>query len=207
MYIPDHFAQTDLDELVRLVRDFNFGTLITLHDDTPYASHLPFLISTDAAGDIILRGHLARANPHWKMFGEGESLAVFQGPHCYISPTWYETPGVPTWNYAAVHLMGSPQVVDDRQGLYDIVIQLTEKHEAANPEPWIPDFPDNMLTAIVGFSMTVTRIEGKYKLSQNRPAQDRSRVAQALKTPFGKEADENQTLVAAMMRSAEEHVQ
>ena len=204
MYIPEHFAEPDLDALVRLASDFNFGTLITNQQGIPYASHLPFLITKDHDGDIILKGHLARANPHWRMFGNGESLALFQGPHTYISPTWYENPGVPTWNYAAVHIMGSPKIIDDQEALNDIVIELTEKHEAANPNPWVPDFPETMLSAIVGFSMRASRVEGKYKLSQNRPGRDRSNVIQELKKPFGQNADENQVKVAAMMQAVSE---
>lgn len=204
MYIPEHFAEADLDELVRLANDFNFGTLITIEGGAPFASHVPFLITRDHGGDIILRGHLARANPHWRLFGNGESLALFQGPHTYISPTWYENPGVPTWNYSAVHITGTPQIIDDQQSLYDIVIELTEKHEAANPNPWVPDFPEAMLSAIVGFSMRASRVEGKRKLSQNRPAQDQSKVIHELKEPFGQNADENQIKIAAMMQAVSE---
>lgn len=201
MYIPEHFSQPDLDELVRLANDFNFGTLITSDAVAPYASHVPFLIDQDPGGGIILRGHLAKTNPHWRKFGNAESLIVFQGPHTYISPTWYENPGVPTWNYAALHITGLPEIIDDQQAVYDIVIELTEKHEAANPDPWVPDFPETMLSAIVGFSMRASSIEGKYKLSQNRSTQDRSNVIRELKGPFGHNADENQLGVAALMQA------
>jgi transcriptional regulator len=206
MYVPKHFSQTDPDQLVQLMREFNFGTLITCVEGVPYASHIPFLISRNESGDIILSGHVAKSNPHWQMFGGDDSLIVFQGPHTYISPSWYETPGVPTWNYAAVHVTGIPQIVSGQDALYDIVIELSEQHEASNPAPWIPDFPDNMLTAIVGFTIRAKRIEGKYKLSQNRSEQDRSRVINELREPYGLNADENQLRIAAMMRIASEQL-
>lgn len=203
MYVPKHFAHEERSDLVKLVREFNFGTLVSDVNGAPYATHLPFLISTDENENVVLRGHVAKSNPHWQTLEQGTAMAVFQGPHAYISPTWYNTPGVPTWNYAAVHLSGVPQLVSDQEQLTSIVIALSEQHEAVNPSPWIPDFPADMLSAIVGFTMKIDSIEGKYKLSQNRPAADKIKVIQELRAPFGRTADENQIRIAAMMDAAD----
>ncbi|MGI9315895.1 MAG: FMN-binding negative transcriptional regulator [bacterium] len=202
MYVPRHFAEENPEGLVELVRENNFGALVTVIDGAPYATHLPFLISFDDNDGIVLSGHVAKQNPHWKFLEQGRSMAIFQGPHAYISPTWYNTPGVPTWNYAAVHLSGKPNLVTDQSDIYDIVIALSDQHEADNPTPWVPDFSDSMLSAIVGFTMKAELVEGKYKLSQNRPEQDKDRLIDALKSPFGQPPSENQVGIAKLMKAA-----
>jgi transcriptional regulator len=129
---------------------------------------------------------MARANPQWHDFADGrEALVIFQAAHAYVSPAWYEvTPSVPTWNYAVIHAYGVPQVIEDRDRLAMVLESLVDTHEAGRTPPWRMDLPDDyldrMMRAIVGFEIAITRLEGKLKLSQNRPEGDRRRVAAEL---------------------------
>ena len=202
MYIPKLFRETDQAALHDLMRANSFATLISQHDGVPYASHLPMLLQADAGPHGTLVGHMARANPQWREFDPGqEVLTIFQGPHAYVSPSWYETElSVPTWNYAVVHAYGTPRVIEDRAALYDILKAVVQMYEAPFEQPWpfaVPaDFVDKMMRAIVGFSIPITRLEGKYKLSQNRPLEDQQRVVEALH----EQGDELSTGTAALMR-------
>ncbi|HEY7491019.1 MAG TPA: FMN-binding negative transcriptional regulator [Candidatus Tectomicrobia bacterium] len=202
MYIPKLFREDNLDTLHTLMREYSFATLITQHNGAPFASHLPFLLQTDAGPYGTLVGHMARANPQWQDFATGqEALVIFQGPHAYISPSWYAVhPSVPTWNYAVAHAYGSPQVIDSGTALYEVLQALVQTYEAPSPRPWALDVPDDylhhMMRGIVGFHMRITRLEGKYKLSQNRPAQDYPRIVEALQ----QQGDALSTDVAALMR-------
>jgi transcriptional regulator len=189
MYLPQWFREDRPAVLHALVRENSFGTLVTSRDGALTATHLPFFLDPDRGPHGALLGHVARANPHWRDLATGaEALAIFQGPHAYVSPSWYETqPSVPTWNYAVVHAYGTPRVIDSGPELRRILELLVETHEAAQPEPWsISRLPEEYLTrqmrAIVGFAIEVTRWEGKWKLSQNRPAADRERVIAALRS-------------------------
>ncbi len=134
----------------------------------------------------MLIGHFARANPHWRHARDGESMAIFHGPHAYVSPSWYAAPDamVPTWNYAVVHAHGTIEVVDDDLGARQVLDALVQRFEHARPEPWQFRMPerdrDARVAAIVAFRLRIRRIEGKFKLSQNRSAEDRARVAAAL---------------------------
>jgi transcriptional regulator len=180
MYVPDHFREDRPDVLHEAVRQIGFATLVTQNLD---ANHLPMLLE-----DGVMRGHVARANPVWKS-GEGAALAIFLGPHAYVSPTWYPSKAqtgkaVPTWNYMTVHARGSIRWVQDADWLRAHVTALSHAHEAPRPEPWaVSDAPasyvDSLLRAIVGFELTIQSLEGKYKLSQNRDAADRAGVAAA----------------------------
>ncbi len=151
------------------------------------ASQIPFLIER-RDGRLYLQGHLARANPQVAdLDGASEALAIFQGPHAYISPSWYQAgPAVPTWNYAAVHAYGDARAIADPDWLRGLVRRLTERHEAREPAPpWrMEDLPEayleSMLNGIVGVEIAVSRLDGKFKLSQNRPAADRPRIIAAL---------------------------
>ncbi len=203
MYIPKPFQQNDLQVLLDLVRNNNFGVLVSTRGQMPYASHIPFLVEHSETEGVILRGHVARANPHWENFAKGQSLAIFRGSHSYISPTWYQTTGVPTWNYTAVHITGAVTLVEDTSQLIDIVHQLSAIHEADNPNPWVPEYPDSMLSAIVGFELRADTVEGKIKMSQNRSAEDRSSVIQALRAPFGAEPDQEQSRTQSLMQQLE----
>jgi transcriptional regulator len=201
MYIPKLFREDDLGTLHSLMREYSFATIITQHNGAPFASHLPFLLQADEGPYGTLVGHMAHANPQWQDFAAAqEALVIFQGPHAYISPSWYAVhPSVPTWNYAVVHAYGSPQVIDNSTALYEVLQALVQTYEAPSPRPWAFDVPEaylhNMLRGIVGFCMRITRLEGKYKLSQNRPAQDYPRIVEALQ----QRGDALSTDVAALM--------
>lgn len=182
MYIPKSFAETDLPVLHQFMRDYNFATLITQQDGDLIASHLPFMLDSQRGEFGTLAAHLARANPQWKQLVEGqEALVIFQGPHAYISPSWYEThPSVPTWNYAVVHAYGVPRFIEDEGVLYGMLDSLVRNHESHRDPSWemhLPeDYLDKMMKSIVGFEITITRLEGKYKLSQNRSEVDQEQV-------------------------------
>jgi transcriptional regulator len=183
MYIPSAFRADDRALLYDLIERHGFGTLVTVIDGTPFATHLPFLLDRERG---LLLGHVARANPHWRALGgPAESLAIFQGPHGYVSPSWYATaPAVPTWNYAAVHVYGPARPLDDEARLLDLLGRLVARYESGRRRPWAMDLPADyrkkMLHGIVGFEVPITRVEGKLKLSQNRPAEDRQRVIDEL---------------------------
>ncbi len=147
---------------------------------------LPFLLEIGDDGVAKLLGHMARANPQWQSFNNGDQvLVIFQGRHAYISPSWYLSPGVPTWNYAAVHVYGTARTIDDAQSVRGLLERLTIEHDAHLSQLWEPGIPqahfDRMLGAIVAFEIRIARIEGKFKLSQNRPEQDRSQVIEQLR--------------------------
>lgn len=184
MYIPKSYAENDLATLHQLIRDYNFATLVSQQDGQLCASHLPFLLDNTRGNYGVLVAHLARANPQWKQFGQ-EVMVIFQGPHAYISPSLYEThPSVPTWNYAVVHAYGIPRMVDDAERLHEMLASLVHNHESQRVPAWemkLPeDYMDKMMQAIVGFEIEITRLEGKYKLSQNRSETDQHNVAENL---------------------------
>jgi transcriptional regulator len=175
LYIPPLFRVDDRAKLVRFMQDNGFATLVSHGADGLAVSHVPLLVDVD--GDQVrLLGHVARANGQWKALEAGEVLAIFHGPHAYVSPTWYANhPSVPTWNYAVVHAHGKARLTDEAQ-LHDIVTRLSTKYEAGNAKPWRLSeqpaaFVSGMLAQIVGFEIEVHRLEGKFKLSQNRAAE------------------------------------
>src|SRR2546425_80492 len=193
MYIPKAFREDDIDALHAFMREYSFATLVTQQNGELLASHLPFLLDTgrgrDKSGPYgTLIAHMARANPQWRTFAETqEALVIFQGPHAYISPSWYEDDieqSVPTWNYAVVHAYGKPHLIEDTTALYTIVQALVQKHESHFEKPWTPhpldDYMQNKMRAIVGFEIPITRLEGKYKLNQNRSVNDQAGVVAAL---------------------------
>lgn len=191
MYLPAHFKEERLDVLHGLMRAHPLAALVTVGPHGTVADHLPLEIDASASPLGTLRGHFARANPAWREHPAGTKvLAIFQGPQAYVSPSWY--PGkqrdsrvVPTWNYVIAHAYGPLRVIEDAAWLRALVGRLTTEHEATRPSPWkVEDAPtdyiDRMLNAIVGFEIPIVRIEGKWKLSQNRSAEDRTGVAQGL---------------------------
>jgi transcriptional regulator len=189
MYIPASFAENDVGTLHALMRQNAFATLVSVCEGVPVASHIPFLLDAERGPHGTLLGHLARANPQWRLF-DRETLAVFQGPHAYVSPTWYaSSPNVPTWNYAVVHAYGRPQVIEG--GAARAVIErLVATYEGDGGGAWstaaVPDeFVRQMLAAIVAFEMPVARLEGKFKLSQNRTEADRAGVVARLRLAGG----------------------
>ena len=196
MYIPKHFLETDLDALAELIEAHAFGTLITLADGRPFATHVPFLYERAANA---LHAHVARANPQWQGLGATrEVLAIFQGPHGYISPTWYVDPGVPTWNYAAVHVYGTAVTIDDPEATARHVEALAARFERGNPTPWKPSYDPKRLAGIVGIEIRITEIQGKLKLSQNRSTADRAGVIAKLAAS----GTDNDAALARLMEAA-----
>jgi transcriptional regulator len=200
LYIPAHFRVEDRRALIAFIRDNAFGTLVSGGAGAITVSHIPFIVEGEGDGPVQLLGHVARANPHWKeLEAGGTSLAIFQGPHAYVSPTWYENhPSVPTWNYAVVHAQVRARLMDEA-GLRELLQRLSAQYEAGRPSPWrmedlAPEYVAMMLKAIVGFTLQVERLEGKFKLSQNRPGADAARVAAALE-------GEGEGALAALMRA------
>lgn len=190
MYVPPAFRVTDDAEIDAFVRDHGFGTLVSHGHGGPMATHLPVELSYDADGGRRLRGHLSKANPQWKQLEESpEAMVVFLGPHTYISPTWYDRPNVPTWNYQAVHFYGTTQVTVSEEELSSALRTLAEHYEPSTLPPPRFDFdamPDDLraadLKGIVGFAMRVTRVDASFKLSQNRHDSDRARIVAELKS-------------------------
>jgi len=191
MYLPSHFEETRVDVLHDLMRQHPLASLVTLGTQGLNANHLPFEVDAAPAPYGTLRGHVARANPVWRDYSRDiEALVIFHGPEVYISPSWYETKKqtgevVPTYNYAVVHAYGRVQIVDDRLWLRDLVTRLTERFESGRPSPWqVSDAPqlfiDKQLGAIVGIEIVISKLTGKWKASQNRPAADRASVVEAL---------------------------
>ena len=189
MYLPGHFAETRVPVLHQAMRRIAFGSLVTSAGGIA-ASHVPMLIDAAPEPFGTLEGHIARDNPQWRD-GSGEALAIFLGPDTYVSPSWYPSKAkhgrvVPTWNYVAIHAYGRVEFFDDKARLEALVTRLTATHEAGRPKPWAPsdaprDYLDQMLGAIVGFTLPIARLEGKWKMSQNRPPEDRTGVAAGLR--------------------------
>ncbi|GAB6041331.1 FMN-binding negative transcriptional regulator [Endothiovibrio diazotrophicus] len=178
MYIPDPFAATDRETLLAFIRANPFGQLISTFHGRPFVSHLPFLANADGTR---LTTHLARRNPQWEEIGDQEVLVTIQGPHGYVSPTHYDSPGVPTWNYQAVHVYGHAMVITDDERLRAMVDELAHHHERGREPAWSPEYRPALLDAIVGIEIAVGEIQGKFKLSQNRPEDDRQRVVESLR--------------------------
>jgi transcriptional regulator len=207
VYLPPAFTETRREVLIAHIERHDFGMLVTHGEAGLIASQIPFLIE-QRGSQLVLQGHLARANPQLDdLDGAAEALAVFAGPHAYISPNWYEAgPSVPTWNYATVHAYGPSRRIEDADWLHDLVRRLSDRHEAHEAAQghaaWrMQDLPgpyvQSMLKGIVGIEIAVTRLEGKFKLSQNRPAADRPRIIGALDA----RGDPESAAVADLMRS------
>jgi len=201
MYIPPAFRVEDASKLAAFIQRHSFATLIT-HDGTaPFASHLPMLFRPEVGSHGTLVSHMARANLQWQQFAPGsEALVVFQGPHSYISPSWYQTePAVPTWNYATVHAYGIPAIFSEHERVVSLLRETVAAYEASRDRPWsgiLPDdYRDKLIKGIVAFEIPVTRIEGKFKLSQNRPVADIQGVFDAL----SRSDDADSRAVARMM--------
>jgi transcriptional regulator len=177
MYLPKHFEVAEEAEIFSFVDANAFGQLISIDAGRPYASHLPFLIASDHKS---MHCHLARQNPQWQQITHQQVLVTFLGPHDYISPSWYQNPGVPTWNYQAVHIYGHCRVLDDDAAVAEIVETLSARYESGFETPWQPQYREAMLKAIVGVEITIDEVQCKYKLSQNRPAADHQAVVDKL---------------------------
>jgi transcriptional regulator len=192
MYVPSHFAENRTEVLHGAIEGAGLGTLVTTGAGGLGASHIPFLLDREPAPLGRLIGHLARANAQWKSTASGSAaLAIIIGPDAYVTPSWYATKRetgrvVPTWNYVAVHAHGTVRFFEDRERLLDVVTRLTDRHERSRPVPWSvhdapPDYLDGMLNGIVGVELTITRLEGQWKASQNKTEADRCSVEDGLR--------------------------
>ena len=205
VYLPPAFTETRPEVLVAHIEQHDFALLVSNGAEGLTASHIPFVL--DRGGDQLhLLGHLARPNPQVEDLARGgEVLAIFSGPHAYVSPRWYSSgPAVPTWNYVDVHAYGTVRLIEDGDWLRQLLRRLSDHHEAGSPAPWrMQDLPEpylsGMLAGIIGFEIAVTRLEGKYKLSQNRPAADRPRIIAALED----RRDGDSLALARLMRKRE----
>jgi transcriptional regulator len=178
MYIPNHFRESDERVLAEFIDAHAFGTLVTTERGLPFASHVPFLHDREGR---TLHAHVARGNPQWQHVASNpDVLVMFQGPHGYVSPTWYAKPGVPTWNYTAVHVYGRARVLDDAAATGRHVEKLAARFERGSASPWVPVYDPKMLAGIVGIEIVIGEIQGKFKLSQNRSAEDRAGVVARL---------------------------
>jgi len=171
---------------LRFMQANPFAIVVSAGDGSPFATHIPVLV-TESAGGILLRGHVARANPHWEMMEqEQETLVIFHGPHAYISPSLYGSrESVPTWNYAAVHAYGRARVFHEPGPLTEVLLETIGQFEQAYLEQWRglnENYRAKMLSNIVGFEIAVERLEAKFKLSQNRPKADQARVIESLES-------------------------
>jgi transcriptional regulator len=202
MYIPPSFAETDRIRLFDFIEQHNFGLLVSQGDNGPVATHLPLLLDRQAGSSGMLIGHMARSNPQWQA-ADRNVLAVFSGPHAYISPSWYEAENVvPTWNYVAVHVYGKLEIVEDGEATLKVLRDYVLFHERLMPAPWrLPEgdaFIGRLAESVAAFRVEITRIEGKWKLSQNQPRQRRKKVIDALAL----QRDENSQAIAALMTRA-----
>jgi transcriptional regulator len=209
MYIPAAFRETRPEVLHALIREHSFALLVSHVDGQLFATHLPLLLDASRGPNGTLRGHMARANPHWRSFDRGEeALVIFQGPHAYISPNWYlAEQAVPTWNYSAVHAYGTPTLVENMSDVRALLDDTVGTFEAGLPETWSTarvgdDYINKMAQGIVAFELPITRLEGKRKLSQNRPADIESAAAglRAHGDPTGQVVAEQMLEVARTLR-------
>ncbi len=203
MYLRRMFTVTDRETQLNVIRDAGWGCLFGMKDGVPVASHLPFLVVGEP-GRERLEGHMSRANPHWETFASAaEILVVFQGPHTYVTPSLSKAERtLPTWNYAAVHVYGRPEIVDAPDDVRALITRLVDFRESLFDAPWRLEsldqaWVDSRLRGIVSFQMPIERMEATFRLMQNRSVEDRRRVADA----FAGSDDTNEQGVAAMMRS------
>uniref|UniRef100_A6VRJ7 FMN-binding negative transcriptional regulator n=1 Tax=Marinomonas sp. (strain MWYL1) TaxID=400668 RepID=A6VRJ7_MARMS len=191
MYTPKHFEVNDLQELLSFVKTFPFATLVSNGDDGLNAEHIPMLVHVDAENRVVLQAHIAKANKLWQnLANQADVLVIFQGENAYITPNWYPSKkvdgkAVPTWNYRAVHIKGTINFIHEAEWKLSLLEKLTNTHEQKQPAPWsISDAPqeyiDRLQAAVVGVEITVTDIQGKFKLSQNQSAENKNGVRDGL---------------------------
>jgi transcriptional regulator len=203
LYTPPLFDARDRAAISRLMHDHPFATLVTPAADEPRVSHVPLLLVSNCEPHGTLIGHFARANPHWEVARNAHSIAIFHGPHAYVSPAWYAEPAkaVPTWNYATVHAHGVMELIEDPVETRGVLDALVQRFEGPRERPWQFAMParerDALVRGIVAFRLRIKRLDAKFKLSQNRPRHDQVRVAAALDG----EGYADATAVAAWMRA------
>lgn len=202
MYIPGWSREERLDVLHEVMRQHAFATLVSVYEGIPVATHLPFLLDATRGDYGVLRAHMARANSQWQHITDGqETLTIFQGPHTYISPSWYATePNVPTWNYVAIHAYGTPRLLDDAETL-DALRALVTQYEGDDPirqaRAMPPEHTERIARGLVAFEIPIARLEGRFKMSQNKPEADRQGVLDALEQT---EAPDNRAVADWMRR-------
>jgi transcriptional regulator len=201
MYVPAHFAENDLRALHAAIERYTFATLVSSAAGKFTASHLPLLLDRTSGPHGTLLGHMARANLQWREAAGQEVLAIFTGPHAYISPQWYAAPQVvPTWNYVAVHATGRLELIEGEAETKALLERMVAHYEASQPQPWQlaepAEFVERLVRQIVAFRIPVSRLEGKWKLNQNRPREQRERVIATL----SQQADDDAQQIARLMR-------
>lgn len=206
MYLPAAFQETDLASMFEFIEQNSFGLLVSQGDDQPFATHLPLLLERDSGPTGTLVSHMARANPHWRYADGQPVLVVFSGPHAYISPTWYAAEHVvPTWNYVAVHAYGVLEPIFETDEILDIVSRTVARYEQPRQPPWSfdsgTDFAAKLAQSIVGFRIELTRLEGKWKLSQNHTLERRRGVIAGLRAEGIPAAAEVAALMEATLPS------
>ena len=202
MYIPKLYREEDREKILEFLKQNNFPALVTFDGEKPTATHLPVDVLENENGSLAILGHMSRANPQWRSFGEQEVLLIFQGAHTYISPRWYDHVNVPTWNYMMVHVYGKVRLVEGEE-LYSLLNRLVKNHEEPNAydlESLPQDFVQKEMNGVVGFAVDVTRVDAGYKLSQNRNDGDHENIIREL---VGR-GDENSAAVAKSMRTMRE---
>ena len=207
MYVPASFAISDEKTLESFIERYDFATLTSSSSTGLVASHIPIMLRP-VAGKAVLIGHVARANDQWRQFdGKAEALAIFHGPHAYISPTWYSTsPAVPTWNYAAVHVYGKPRAREEGDFTAAALRDLVARHEGFRAKPWrtedlASDFYEKLARAIVAFEMPIHRIEGQFKLGQNRSQDDRAGMLEGLDAEKSPDAEALAAFIRETLKS------
>ncbi|WP_299095507.1 FMN-binding negative transcriptional regulator [uncultured Metabacillus sp.] len=202
MYIPAHFNMKDETFAFDIIKEHSFATLISQHNGMPFATHLPLILNK---GHSSLYGHFARPNPQWKEIKNQTVLAIFHGPHCYISPSWYETKkAVPTWNYVTVHVYGEVELVEDEDELMSSLQDMVLKYEASDSSYRLQDIDAEFLTGmnkgIQGFKININKIEGKAKLSQNHPLQRQELIINQLEQSSNTDEQQISLLMKANLK-------
>ncbi len=208
LYNPSRFQQADQQLLLRFIEANSFATLVSYHENSIHTTHLPLVLRTMEDGTPGLFGHVARANRHWQSIATNPALAIFNGPHAYISPSWVaNTNFVPTWNYITVHAVGNVRIIDEPAELRPKLASMVRHYEANRPNAWSMDLAnpatiDGLLQAIVGLEMTVQQLEGKWKLSQNQTVSDRRQIIDQLRIQGG----HDDLMIARLMEEQMDHL-
>ncbi len=191
MYLPGHFSVEDQGRIREIIHNYGFATVISMPaGEGPYINHLPLVVDPQSSDKLVLIGHMAKRNPQWRHFQKNtQAMVLFQGPHSYVTPTWYKSGrDVPTWNYAVVHVHGKVQLLESFSEQVEVLKLLTDKYESPRETPWEFELPSDLedptalTSAIISFRLEVEKIEAKFKLSQNRPALDIQGVLEGLAT-------------------------
>jgi transcriptional regulator len=198
MYIPKYFKIDDEEIVYDFIEKYSFATLFSQHNGEPYATHLPLIVNK---GENALYGHFARPNEQWKDIENQQVLVVFQGPHCYISPSWYETTkAVPTWNYVSIHLYGKMEIIEDGKAIYNSLNDLVNKYESPDSSYNLievePSFIEGLSKGIVAFKIKIIRMEAKAKLSQNHSVERQELVIKQLENT----SEQNNKQIASLMK-------